>query len=517
MGSTEIEASFEILDDHFGPAVAVVGLALLEEASTLSALIFRLRQQIRFYQVKRSLVILEQHNLLKIDREDKRVVYSINCEDIFRLPRAAQCSLAAKTLYGEAAEAVCEEIFFHGRLTCSECIRRVSARLEVPALDVKTQFERLVESQLVIRCPKVESNYSGFPIFEPLNFPFTMPDEISLPKAEDSFLSGNGSRKRKLEKETEDPDFNIYWKLHFPRFERYLRDEMTVETIDGECANALLQMTARALLKICEVKTDSMFAASFPISIHDVIRCANANNMNLDKRDIETALKILSDGQKIVRKVGDSAGGLYVIDFENAIVLRCQSLIESVIREKIDSRAVRIFRLLLQKGYLEEDQIEKLAMLSAKEAKQLCYDMIEHGFVSIRHVGKSNDFNTAKTIYLYHVDLSKVAHELYLQTCKVLRNVIIRRKHETKEHKSLIERNLKRETIIATIQNDAGLDDATKQQQIAEVEETYMTNEDRATLEKYKQGQNAFLCSEIELDKDLLLLSLYLQFSRLRV
>lgn len=35
--------------------------------------------------------------------------------------------------------------------------------------------------------------------------------------------------------------------------------------------------------------------------------------MGLEKRDIETALKILSDGQKIVRKVGDSAGGLYVI------------------------------------------------------------------------------------------------------------------------------------------------------------------------------------------------------------
>ena len=34
-------------------------------------------------------------------------------------------------------------------------------------------------------------------------------------------------------------------------------------------------------------------------------------------------------------------------------------------------------------------------------------------------MGKTNDFNTAKTIYLYHVDLGKAAHELYLQTCKV--------------------------------------------------------------------------------------------------
>lgn len=31
-----------------------------------------------------------------------------------------------------------------------------------------------------------------------------------------------------------------------------------------------------------------------------------------------------------------------------------------------------------------EFQIEKLAMLSAKEAKQLCYNLIENGFVTIK-------------------------------------------------------------------------------------------------------------------------------------
>lgn len=64
-----------------------------------------------------------------------------------------------------------------------------------------------------------------------------------------------------------DPDFDIYWRLHFPRFERFLRDEMTVETIDGEFDNTLLRKTARVLLKICEVKSDSILAASFPISV----------------------------------------------------------------------------------------------------------------------------------------------------------------------------------------------------------------------------------------------------------
>uniref|UniRef100_A0A0N5A9T2 DNA-directed RNA polymerase III subunit RPC3 n=1 Tax=Syphacia muris TaxID=451379 RepID=A0A0N5A9T2_9BILA len=521
MGSYEVDLCFEILDDYFGPIVASVGRMLLKESGPLPSIAFRLRSEIRVHQIKQALVILEQHNLLKFGKDDRRIVYSIAIQDVIRLSRAARCSLTAKTLYGEAAEAICEEIFSQGRLSCSDCIRRVSTRLELPPSEVKAQFVKLVESQLIIRCPKVEVHSAGMPVFENLTFPFMMPDNISLRNEQcTDGVNGegaNGSRKRKHDDENIDPDFDIYWKLNFPRFERYLRDEMAIEAIDGECINSLLRKAARALLKICETKTDSMLASSIPISIHDVIRCANVNNMELEKCDIEIALRILSDGQKIVRKVGDSAGGLYIIDFENAVIMRCQRLIESVIREQIDSRAVRIFRLLLQKGHLEEEQVEKLAMLSSKEAKQVCYDLVEHKFASIRHIGKTNDFNTAKTIYLYNVDLSKAAQEVYAQTCKALCNVIIRRKYETKEHKSLIERNLKRETIISTIQSDPGLDDDSKQQQIAEVEETYMTNEDRVTLEKYKQGQSRFLSSEIELDKDILLLSLFLEFSKMRV
>lgn len=74
--------------------------------------------------------------MLKFEKEEKRIIYSVNCEDVIRLLRAARCSLVAKTLYGEAAEAICEEIFTHGRLTCSECIRRVATRLELPPVDV---------------------------------------------------------------------------------------------------------------------------------------------------------------------------------------------------------------------------------------------------------------------------------------------------------------------------------------------------------------------------------------------
>ncbi|EJD74152.1 hypothetical protein LOAG_18495 [Loa loa] len=519
MSSIEVDACVEILEDHFGPIAAAVGSVLLNEAVPLPVIFQRLRNQFRIPEIRRAMVILEQHGILQFTQDERqRIIYSAQVIDILRLVRSARCSFVAKTLYGEIAEAICEEIISQGRLTCSSCIRRVVARLEVSINEVKTAFARLAETQFVMRYPKVESNFCGCPIFEKHPDPFIMPDVILNAKKLEINVDSKSRKRKNLSNEEDDPDGNIYWHLNYIRFERYLRDEMVVNAYEsGDAVHENCVKTLRILLKISEIKADSSAAASFPISIHDVLRAANSNEVSLGKHDIEVALRLLCESGGIVRKVGDSAGGLFVIDFEKAIATHCQRHVESAIRERLDMRAVRVFRLLMQKGFLEEDHVEKLAMLSSTEARKLCYQLLEQGFVLMKHVAKTNDFAPARTIYLYYVDLSVVAHNLYLFTCKVLRNVIIRRRHETKEHKVLIDRNLKMETIIANIEMDENLDEETKEQQINEVGEMYLTPGDRATLEKYRKGQTTLICTEIEIDHDILLYTLFLNFARRRL
>ncbi|VDM07714.1 unnamed protein product [Wuchereria bancrofti] len=519
MSSIEVDACVEILADHFGPIAAAVGNVLLSEAVPLPVIFQRLRKQFRISEIRRAMVILDQHGILQFAQDERqRVIYSAQVTDILRLVRSARCSFVAKTLYGEIAEAICEEIIIQGRLTCSSCIRRVAARLEVSNNEIKTIFARLAETQFVMRYPRVESNFCGCPIFEKHPDPFMMPDVILDAKKQETSINGQSRKRKNLSNEKEDPDSDIYWHLNYIRFERYLRDEMVInayESSDAVHENCI--KTLKVLLKISEMKADSSAAASFPISVHDVVRSANSNELNLKKHDIEVALRLLCESGGIVRKVGDSAGGLFVVDFEKAIAMHCQRHVESAIREKLDVRAVRVFRLLMQKGFLEEDHVEKLAMLSSTEARKLCYQLLEKGFVLMKHVAKTNDFAPARTIYLYYVDLNIVAHNLYLFTCKVLRNVIIRRRHETKEHKVLIDRNLKMEIIVANIEVDENLDEETKKQQISEVEEMYLTPGDRATLEKYRKGQTTLICTEIEIDHDILLYTLFLNFARRRL
>lgn len=48
--------------------------------------------------------------------------------------------------------------------------------------------------------------------------------------------------------------------------------------------------------------------------MHDVVRASNSPGPSLERRDVEVALRLFSeDGSGIVRKVGDSAGGLFVV------------------------------------------------------------------------------------------------------------------------------------------------------------------------------------------------------------
>lgn len=62
----------------------------------------------------------------------------------------------------------------------------------------------------------------------------------------------------------------------------------------------------------------------------------------------------------------------------------CNEHVESVLRERIDDRALRIFRLLRMHTNIEEDLLPKLAMLAPKETKEICYLLIENGYIFSR-------------------------------------------------------------------------------------------------------------------------------------
>ncbi|VDO79757.1 unnamed protein product [Heligmosomoides polygyrus] len=512
-GHFESELCQVLIEEHFGRTVAQVAATLLREPGPLPAIMLRLRGKLKFNAVRKSLAILIQHSIVnfKLD-SSSRLNYSVDRKVILAFSRAPRCCLIVKTLYGGLAEAICEELFSYGRLTCSETIRKVATRMEQPLADIKEKFARLSECHFIMRCPPLAPPLKGCPQFESTFDAFIMPDLI---------LQGDpgeckDSRKRKAP--SKEGDEGIYWRINWSRFDRYIRDEMTLELLvpkvnltvrimnedfisqdfSGEVVAKHLTQTVRALLKANEVRLSPVATIS---SLFDMMRSVKENELGIERPDLEKALRILVDDSRgVIRRSGDSGGGLYVVDFDRAIEQICQYHIESLIREQLETRAVRVFRLLQQKGHLEEDQIEKLTMMSGKETRELLYAMLEEGYIHTKPIGRTNDFAPARTFVLYYVDLAQTVRGLVEYTCKV-------------KHRLLIERQVKMEAIIETISLDEGLDEETKKQQMAEVEEMYLSTADRQTLEKYRKAQTILNAAETECERALFAFKLFVEFS----
>lgn len=68
--------------------------------------------------------------------------------------------------------------YFHPLLIRLEIIFGFFFHLIVDFSQVKTSFARLVETQFIMRYPRIESNLCGCPISEKHLDPFTMPDVV---------------------------------------------------------------------------------------------------------------------------------------------------------------------------------------------------------------------------------------------------------------------------------------------------------------------------------------------------
>lgn len=103
---------------------------------------------------------------------------------------------------------------------------------------------------------------------------------------------------------------------------------------------------------------------------------------------------------------------MLVLEYNNAFEDLCFSHVESVILEKIDERAVRIFRIVKRNLNIEEDQLEKAAMLSSKEVKEICYALLEQGFIYNKPIAKTNDFAPARTFYFYSHKMPELVYTM---------------------------------------------------------------------------------------------------------
>ncbi|EGT50904.1 hypothetical protein CAEBREN_30891 [Caenorhabditis brenneri] len=495
-GKYETQMCVIIIEDIFGKIVAKVMETILKESCQLATLMLKLKGQMTTVLIKKALTTLINFGFVTFNLDNNhRATYVADADQIQYVISAPRACLIAKTLYGPTAESICIELISQGRLTVSEPIRRLKQLMISLQLHISSFVVAPVESE-IHGCPQFVANFD----------PFAMPTAIMEKNETNSSelsTSDSNSRKRKADSSPSDADAGQYWRLNWVRFNGYLRDELIIDYLIGGESTATMthlnvkreegeevpqvdrtqyitQNVAHLMFKINETRANPLSLENITASVTDLQRLVRENSLDLAKPDIELACQILVDeSDGIVRKLGDSNGGLYTVDIRHAIRQICRHHCESLIREQFEGRAIRVMRLLESRHYLDEEQVEKLSMMSGKEAREMLYALVEEGYVFNKPVGRSTDFQPARTFYLYYVDLSRTVRGLVEYNCKLVRNLILRQRHERAENKALLDKDANVQPIIENIrQSDASEEE--KELSIKEVEEMYLPGPDRA-------------------------------------
>ncbi|XP_053405654.1 DNA-directed RNA polymerase III subunit RPC3-like [Mercenaria mercenaria] len=472
-------------------------------------------------KVRKVLVVLIQQNIVKFEKSKRGFTeYFVDVEHLLwrhRIPRYIHC---AKTLYGDAAELVVEDLVHHGQLMMSSVVHTVTNKLnealehaghqKIGSRVVYDKFNLLAGTHFIQQC---------------LNQMETTGDEEDLDERDLSslykvpaFNAKDGDRKRKRSTDESEPpskrqkmsadndtvsDDGIYWKINHRRFHQYFRDQLFIKAIHnkiGKKAADILQ----TMLRLTEVKSDDICFTSNPLSFTEIFQ-AVPRDLGITRNLCEQYLSLMTDdSMELVSKVGESGGGMFVINIMKGLTALCKSHLESVVQERFGSKSLRIFRVLLLKQHLEQKQIEDLAMIPSKEAKELLYTMFAQNFVAVTEISKTPDHAPARTYYLFKVQLDQLARMLLENSYKALSNAIRKRIAETKENRRLMEKQERVDAILASLEQ-SGADDVQKEEILLTI-----TPSERSQLQKVKHMINMLDQSELQLDETIFVLETYI-------
>jgi DNA-directed RNA polymerase III subunit RPC3 len=99
---------------------------------------------------------------------------------------------------------------------------------------------------------------------------------------------------------------------------------------------------------------------------------------------------------------GPSGGaGKVQIEFENIYHRLQLSVLEGYIRERWGPLAVRVTRILVELGNVDEKHFTKVGLLAPSEVRPIISELQTAGIIELREVPKGKDFAPSRTFYFW--------------------------------------------------------------------------------------------------------------------
>lgn len=494
-----------ILHRYFGEIVQLVGNDLFSYGSKPIGMIVKTTGLPRA-KVIESLRTLLKFDLATFEASTNEIIadYRLMPENVLLLIRYPRYLLQMKSKYGSEAELLIEELLQTANSTATVLLITVANKYKgdkdknIELKNLKDTFISLATAGYIQQAPVAE-------LKEGSEIPTLVPVATIVPDLDLRTL------QQAMTANVNEINDNVYWKVNYDRFHQDFRDEVMIKAITRRIDDNAGELMGH-LLRQMYLTSAAWAAESSPASaleLRDACRRAAADRPLLNQY-LDQYLKVIEEnGSGFVKKTGDASGGQYVVRAKHAAEQLIHTVLDQTVTERLGSKAARIFRIIRDKKYIEEDDIQKNAMLVLKESKELTYKLLEEHFISLHPMRKAASAGgMAKAIYLYHIKLNDVTHTAQEMCYRSLHNVIRRGEHERELHARLLAKQRRVRSIVHGMRVRGE-----PQQNIDDVEET-LTPPELAVLQNVEKRLKQLSTAEIELDRNLFLFKWYFTYSQ---
>ncbi|KAJ7632237.1 RNA polymerase III subunit RPC82-domain-containing protein [Roridomyces roridus] len=463
----------QIILSQFGPLTAKVASILLTRGRlTLSRIVHLTSLKPR--TVSASILVLVQHNVLWHAKSGEGEVFEVNIEECLVRLRFGRFVWQAGQLFGDEGAQIVQLVLDHGKLRPPDIISELSygdAKLEAvytqaihslvtaSYLKPSTILSHISPRDKRIRYENEEkAKINGFPTAKELREARETAEARLKREEEEAEKVGlkrkakeqNGPRsKRKVVEEEDVVDPTVYFRVNCEKFNIHIRNTLVTKAAKeryNEGAAVVLQATLKVTeskqKNVSDVRTEPVSVSNIAVSLSDqeglasglVLKTKNPSNTAC----IKDYLGMLSSADNPTMAGRASAfisfGGSKVqVEFETICKRLRRRVLESVTRERHGTEGVRILRLLMDTGKMDEKQISKVVMVPPKDVRPLLALMSAESLISSQEVAKSSDRNPSRMFYLWHVDLPKAYSVILGNLYKTLYNIGVRRQVEQEE------------------------------------------------------------------------------------
>lgn len=166
----------------------------------------------------------------------------------------------------------------------------------------------------------------------------------------------------------------------------------------------------------------------------------------------------------------------WAVEFRHLVRQLRHLEIERLVEARYGTVAVRVLRVLADKGRLDEKRLQEISLMPSKDLRQILARLQSGGFIDLQEVPRDAQRQPSRTIYLWFYDADRVVMMLVEDAYKCMARCLQRLAYERGKLKALIEK--------------------AERSDVKRNMERYLSASDMATLQEW-EAKEALLLGEV--------------------